>query len=236
MDKSYESKRHRLEEDYWLFRARRDIIFRVIQKVGGGLESRILDVGCAGGHLIKFLGESGFKEVYGIDISREAINLCKERGLKKVSVGDCLETKYKDSTFDIVTADNVLEHLADDQKALNEWHRILKTSGVLIVLAPAFKFLWSHHDETCHHYRRYSKQSLTKLLGKSGFEVERSSYWNLTSFFPKILLKGSQKPDQLYKLNPLMNKTLTHLLKLENQFLMRLTFPIGASILAVAKK
>jgi len=245
MEKTYESKRHRLEENYWLFKARRDIILKIIQKTGGKPDSKILDVGCAGGHLIKFLKENGFRETHGIDISNEAISLCKKRGLKNVSIKDCLETKFKRNTFDIITADNVLEHLEDDERALNEWNRILKKDGTLIILVPAFNFLWSQHDEVCHHYRRYSKASLIKLLRKTHFKVDKSSYWNLSLFFPaslvrvfqRVFSKGKkQKDDQLYELNPLVNKTLFYLLKLENWLVMRLNFPVGISVFGVARK
>lgn len=236
MDKSYESKRHRLEEDYWLFRARRDLLLKIIQRIGGNPGSKILDIGCAGGHLIKFLEEKGFKEVSGVDISPEAINLCNKRKLKKVSVGDCLETRFEEETFDLITADNVLEHLADDEKALSEWYRILKTNGTLIIFVPAYQFLWSRHDEVCHHHRRYTKSSLIKLLKNTGFKVDKSSYWNFSFFFPKALLKKFQKGDQLYELNPVVNNALTGILKLENKLLMRLNFPVGVSVLAVARK
>lgn len=245
MDKSYESKRHRLEEDYWLFKARRDVTLKIIQKIGGKPDSKILDVGCAGGHLINFLKENGFKEIRGIDISREAINLCKKRGLRRVSVGDCLETRFKSNTFDIITADNVLEHLKDEEKALNEWNRILKEKGVLIIFVPAFNFLWSQHDEICQHYRRYSKVSLIKLLKKANFKIKKSSYWNFSLFPPASLLKifqrlflkrQKQKSDQLYKLNPLLNKILFFVLKFENWLLRKMNFPIGISVFVVARK
>lgn len=236
MEKAYERKRHRLEENYWLFRARREIIFKLIKKINAKSHSAILDVGCGGGHLIKFLERKGFKKISGIDISNRAVERCKKRGIKDVFVEDGAETKFDDKMFDIIIADNVLEHIKDENVALNEWNRILKKNGRLIVFVPAFSFLWSQHDERCHHYRRYSKSALIKALEKANFEVERSSYWNFSLFFPISLVKISQQRDQLYELNPVVNRLLIQLLKFENWLLGRLNFPVGVSVFGVARK
>ncbi len=236
MEKAYELKRHRLEADYWLFKARREIIFRLIQKIEGKPHPRILDVGCGGGGLIKFLERKEFKKIFGIDISGRAVERCKKRGIKDVFVEDGAETKFDDKMFNIIIADNVLEHIKDENAALNEWNRILKKNGRLIVFVPAFSFLWSQHDERCHHYRRYSQSALIKTLEKANFEVERSSYWNFSLFFPISLVKISQQRDQLYELNPVVNRLLIQLLKFENWLLGRLNFPVGVSVFGVARK
>lgn len=242
MEKGYETKRQRLEADYWLFRARRDLILRLIQKIGAPAHNRVLDVGCGGGYLIKLLEKKGFRRVWGIDISDRAVFLCQKRGIKNVFVGDGIKTKFKEKMFDFVIADNVLEHIEDEGAALNEWRRILKENGRLIVLVPAFQGLWSPHDEICHHYRRYSQSVVIKALEKAFFEVERSSCWNLSLFFPASLVKiwqrffPNKKRDQLYELSPFINGVLAGLLKLENWLLMRISFPLGLSVFGIAKK
>jgi SAM-dependent methyltransferase len=243
MEEKYEAKRHRLEFDYWLFQARRDLLLRLICQSGLKPNSKILDIGCAGGHLIKFLKGKGFK-VSGLDISSKAIALCRKRGLKEVYLGDCLKTKFKNKTFDLLIADNVLEHLENDQKALLEWARILKRGGRLIIIVPAFQFLWSQHDQVCHHCRRYHLTGLVSKLKKAGFRIEKSSYWNFSLFLPALIIKTlgrltskkEAKKDQLYELNPLFNKLLLGLLKGENWLSTRIGFPFGISVFAVARK
>jgi SAM-dependent methyltransferase len=152
---------------------------------------------------------------------------------------------FGDGQFDIVIASDVLEHIEDEQKALKEWNRILKPAGKLIVFVPAFKILWSKHDEANHHYRRYSKLDLIRVLEKAQFEIDRSSYWNFILFFPTSLVRlvqrivskyGQKSGDQLVELNRVANKILVYLVKTENILLKVLNFPVGISVFATASK
>lgn len=243
MDELYELKYHSLEEKHWWFESRRDIIFKLIQKMDKN--SKILEIGCSGGPLIKFLKQNGFNNIYGIDKSKKAIELCKSNGLKNIFLMDGLKTRFNNEEFDIIIASDILEHIKEDNLALLEWNRILKKGGRLILFVPAFNFLWSEHDEVNKHYKRYSKSMLITLFKKSNFRIEKISYWNFILFFPAslfrifqhIFLKNKiQKKDQLYKLNNIINKSLIFLLKLENLFLKKLNFPIGVSVFALVTK
>ena len=245
MDKLYESKYHRLETNYWLFIARRDAVINLIKEIGIDKTDKILDIGCSGGPLINLLKENGFTNTYGIDISADAINLCKKRGINNVTVMDGTKTLYKDEEFDTIIASDILEHIKNDDSALSEWYRLLKPNGKLILFVPAFDFLWSDHDEINNHFRRYNKSSLIKKLKESQFKLHRISYWNFTLFFPTYLLrmfqhfllkKRGEPKDQLYELNSLANGILIALLKTENLFLKYFNFPIGVSIFTICGK
>lgn len=243
MEESYTIKYHILEEGHWWFLARRDIIFKLIKDYRK--DSHILEIGCSGGPLIRFLQRRGFENIKGIDINKRAIEICKQKGIKDVQIADGQETGFKDQQFDIVIASDILEHIQDEDKALFEWHRILKQGGKLIIFVPAFNFLWSHHDELNRHYRRYSKLGLVKALIKNGFIVERASFWNFSLFFPASLVRLSQKlfsngkneEGQLNEITPFMNKILENILKLENKLLSGgINLAVGISIFAIARK
>ena len=126
MNKDYELKYHKIEEDYWWFVAHRDMLYRLIKKLNADKNSKILDVGCSGGHLIKLLRTNGLKNTYGVDISEKAINLCKRKGIKNVFVMDCIKTNFDNNTFDIAIAADILEHTKNDTRAIVEWNRIIK--------------------------------------------------------------------------------------------------------------
>ena len=79
MDISYELKHYDLEKNYWWFEARRDIIFKLIKDSNINKKSKILDIGCAGGHLIRFLRNKGFINIFGIDNSERSVKICKKR-------------------------------------------------------------------------------------------------------------------------------------------------------------
>ncbi len=237
MEKAYESKYHFLEKTYWWFVARRDMLRRLASS--SNRSAKILDIGCASGQMIGSLKSNGFTDITGIDISEEAILACKNLGIKDVLVMDAKKLDFPDSSFDLLLASDVLEHIKDDAAALADWNRALARSGKLIIFVPAFNFLWSKHDEINHHHRRYSKSELLRLLQQAGFSVEHSSYWNFSLFFPiylaRILRKDSGS-DDLQKINPVINKLLTSLLNFENSLLSLANFPVGVSLFAVCKK
>lgn len=243
MDEAYEVKYHLQEEKHWWFESRRDIIITLLK--GTKRNSAILEIGCSGGPLMQGLKELGFENVQGIDISQRAIDLCRQREIPDAFVMDGSKPTFGDRQFDVIIASDVLEHIEDEQIALREWNRILKPGGKLIVFVPAFEILWSKHDEANHHYRRYSKSELIPLLERAGFEIDRSSYWNFTLFFPTSLVRlvqrmflahGDKTSDQFLDVNPVSNKILVCLLKTENMLLKVVNFPVGVSVFTIAKK
>jgi len=245
MDRNYELEYHKLETtNYWWFECRRHTINTLLQQTDKN--AKILEIGCSGGSLNIFLNRNGFKNLYGIDISEKAIELCKNKGIKNVFAIDAKKTNFNNDEFDIIIASDVLEHIYDDSAALVEWNRILRTNGKLLLFVPAFRFLWSDHDKRNKHYRRYHKSELQAILKKNGFSIERISYWNFTLFLPIFGLRIIQKfgiPIKLYlkptDLEPdsFINKMLTHVLTLENYFISRQwNLPIGITLFYVCTK
>jgi SAM-dependent methyltransferase len=79
--------------------------------------------------------------------------------------------------FDLACAFEVLEHIADDAQALEQWREYLRPSGWLLLSVPAHEGHFGAADELVGHYRRYGREMLTGRLQDSGFEVVRfSSY------------------------------------------------------------
>ena len=239
VDKQYEKKHHALEKTHWWFIARRNIVHRILKKTDN--KSRILDLGCCGGSLLLSLQKQGFSNLHGIDLSENAIKLCKSRGLPNVSLMNGEKMEFKDNSFDVIIISDVLEHIKNDSAALEESLRVLRPSGKLIVFVPAFDFLWSAHDEVLAHHRRYSAKKLNEKLKSAGFLIKRTSYWNFFLFIPtfmlKILSKFSKKStDQLHRSNPIINFFLARLLFFENFLLDYISFPFGVSVFSIAEK
>lgn len=234
MDKDYELKYHKLEKDYWWFRARRQMILNLAKDLDRG--KKILEIGCSGGILIESLKKMGFKSVYGIDVSKNAVELCKRKGIKNVEVMDGAKTRFKDGSFDLVIASDVLEHIKDDSRALSDWHRILKNDGKLILFVPAFSSLWSRHDEANNHFRRYTRPLLVEQLKRAHFKLQKASYWNFMLFFPSYVLKKRGNKDHLDEIGSFMNSMLAGLMGIENSLARHLDFPFGVSVFAVCRK
>jgi len=245
MKANFEKKYHLLEKKHWWFVGRREIILTLIRRYYHDKKQiKILEIGCSGGPLLNLLVSQGYAQVFGIDISKKAVQLCKESGFKNVFLMDGTEPHFDGEEFDLIIASDVLEHIQDDEKAVKEWRRLLKKKGVIICFVPAFKFLWSKHDEDNDHCRRYTKKELENTFTNNDFKIIRSSYWNIALFLPTLFYRFLTKTffkesliHQLKESNYALNYLLRKLLSMENFFLnIGVNYPIGISVFAIAKK
>ena len=247
MNKGFEDTYHKLEEKHWWFVARRSVVKDLVAKYATNRDASILEIGCSGGPLMKELRACGFTDLTGIDISEDAIELCKKAQAGEAYVMDAQSPSFDAESFDLIIASDVLEHLEKAEVAVSAWHRLLKTNGTLIVFVPAFMFLWSEHDIVNRHFHRYRARELAKLLGDAEFEIRRTGYWNSMLFLPVAVLRlirrcmpASSKglPDGDLKPVPnFLNRFLTMLLEVENS-LIRAGFklPCGVSVMVIATK
>lgn len=254
MEQNYAKKYYSADEASWWFLARRDIIWKLIKKMPFGKDVKILDYGCGGGYIIRFLNKKGYKDIYGAETSGDAVKSCRESGLTKVFLDDDASLKSQEGLFDVIIASDVIEHIRDDKEAIRKWKKFLKPGGFIIIFAPAFGFLWGAHDKENYHFRRYNAREIKHLLETEGFSVDRISYWNFALFFPVVAMtitkkiigfivplnKKSNRPMLGFlNISPprFINMPLSFMLKTENIFLSRLgiNLPFGMSVFAVAK-
>ncbi len=80
-----------------------------------------------------------------------------------------------DASFDVVSALDIVEHVADDQAALAELSRVAKPGAVLLLSVPLHQAAWTGFDDAVGHHRRYDPAPLLALLHAHGFTVERSA-------------------------------------------------------------
>jgi 2-polyprenyl-3-methyl-5-hydroxy-6-metoxy-1,4-benzoquinol methylase len=144
-----------------------------------------------------------------------------------------------------VTLFDVLEHLDDEAVAMDIVKRALKPGGHLIVTVPAFRWLWSKHDDVSQHKRRYVRKELEAVLTKAGFTIEKLTYFNAYLFPLAVARRIGRKltnTDDGVEFNvpaaPL-NRFLTAAFRAETSAVVastaKGTFPIGLSLLAVAR-
>lgn len=241
----------RVEETHWWFAGRRQIIKSFLERLcrdvnvessgnGGRHTQNILDVGCGTGANLEMLSQFG--EAEGVDISIEALSYCRERGLENVKQGAAEALPYENSSFDLVTGLDVVEHLDDDLAGLKEMRRVLRPGGHCLVFVPAFMFLWGVQDDISHHRRRYTLHQLKRVMNQVGFEVERASYVNISFFAPiligRLLMRALRlRPESENNLTiGFLNGLLGKLFGAESLALRYLNFPFGVSIICVARR
>jgi SAM-dependent methyltransferase len=233
---------YQVEETHWWYVGRRRIIQYLIERICTTLNNpnpRILDVGCGTGANLKMLSDYGSAE--GVDISPQAVDFCRERGLDSVKLGAIEQLPYEDDSFEIVTALDVVEHLDDDLAGLREMRRVLRRDGRLLVFVPAFMFLWGVQDDVSNHRRRYTLPGLLKAVEAAGFSVEWSSYANISFFLPVLLVRSVMRwlglrADTEYGINiSLMNGPFSALFAAERFVFKHGGLPFGVSAVCIAR-
>jgi SAM-dependent methyltransferase len=96
--------------------------------------------------------------------------------------------------YDCIFLLNVIEHIGDDLLAIKNCFFLLKPGAKLIVLAPAYNWLYCNLDKQLGHYRRYTLRSMTNLFLKNDLRICEKKYFNFSGlpgwfFFGKILRK-----------------------------------------------
>jgi len=232
----------RVEQSHWWYTGRRKILADFVDAICRQVTDRrprILDVGCGTGANLLMLSQYGDAE--GVDVSEDALAFCRERGLDKVRLGAAEELPYEDGTFDLVTALDVVEHLDDDLAGLREMRRVLRPGGRVLLFVPTFMFLWGLQDDVSNHRRRYRLPELQRVLEQAGFEIERTTYANITFFLPILAMRQLMrltgiKADSENNINvSALNGVLGGVFGAESWFLKRLNLPFGVSGLCVAR-
>lgn len=192
MDASYYAEYYDVEESHWWFRARRRILRAVLEDAGlWGRGLRVLDLGCGTGRMLEFL--AGGMTVIGLDADTNALRFATKRGIDRLVQADATCLPVASASVDLVTAFDVVEHLADDVGALAEMRRVVRPGGHCLVTVPAFRWLWSQHDEINHHVRRYRRRDLERQMGEAGFRLVRATYFNALLFGPVVVVRLGRK-------------------------------------------
>jgi len=163
--------------------------FRTPEKKNG----RILDVGCGNGNYLKFLRKRGW-DCHGTEINNSVISYMINNSGLTIHKGELYDANFEDEYFDLITFWGSLEHMSDPSKVLQKAHSLLKTEGKLIIWlqniesveARIFKKYW-HHLEVPTHYYQFSPSTLSSILKRTGFRVDRVRYDPISlSLMPSI--------------------------------------------------
>jgi SAM-dependent methyltransferase len=242
MDERFHPFQKKVEDWHWWYRTRRDILDALLDRVPLDREQALLlDVGCGTGGGSLVLSRHG--RAVGLDLAQSSFAAAPERPYTHRVVGSAEVIPFRDQTFDVVAALDVLEHLDDDVAGAQEIHRVLKPGGVAVIFVPAFQILWGYNDEFSHHRRRYTTATLRRTLETAGFRVENLGYFNMVLFLPLLAARLAERvaPERMKKIEyqespTLMNEVLARLFKLELPLLRRRPLPVGTSAFCLAWK
>jgi SAM-dependent methyltransferase len=228
----------RAQHAHWWFRARREIIGRVIGRLRLPAGARLLEIGAGTGGNLAMLGRHGeLCAMESDDFARQ--HACEASGLA-VRAGHLPDAvPFADGSFDLVCLLDVLEHIDDDCAALRRVRTLLRPGGRVLLTVPAYQWLYGAHDRAHHHRRRYSAREVRRKARQAGFEVQRCGYFN-TLLLPLVVARRlGQRAGQATDSGdaalpgPALNRLLHAVFSSERWLVPRLLFPFGTSVLAV---
>jgi len=248
MDKSKRAKKptpydveSEVEGFHWWFVVRRKLLKFILSSINIPMNCLTLDVGCGAGSNLKALVSDGLYAI-GLDRSIYALSLIRGKEAFPLLGGDLNNLPIRTNSIGLIIAMDILEHLDDDSRGINEFFRALSRRGLLILTVPAFHSLWGIQDVVTGHKRRYSKREIMDKLREGGFDILKSSYFNFFLFFPILFARRlihilKLKIESENEINsPVINFFLKSIFSLEPYLLKHFSFPFGVSIFCIARK
>lgn len=234
-----------VEQHHWWFRARRHIVWHLVERYLGGRAAgrlKVCELGCGtGGNLVELAGRH---EVVGVECSPHALAHARE------SLGDrIIEGSLPDNidlppaSFDLVLLLDVLEHIEDDAASARTAFHLVRPGGIVVATVPAYQWLYSPRDADHHHFRRYGKQPFAALWNLPDAETLLLSHYNSLLFPAAAMVRLVSKclsretlPGDLRVPPRSINTLLTRAMQSERELLGRVPLPCGLSLVAVIRK
>jgi SAM-dependent methyltransferase len=244
VEKDEYKRLYELEDQLWWFVGMRHITLTLMDRfLPGSKDLLILDAGCGTGGMLPHLTRFGTS--LGIDASDEALRFARLRERVHCARGSVSRLPFPADTFDLVTSFDVVYHrgVSDDEVALAEMARVLRTKGSLFIRVPAYNWMRSAHDEAVHTGRRYTRRELEAKIARVGLSITFATYAN-TFLFPVAvahrflgnLRSDRRKASDVWPVTSLLNSLFLTALKLEATVLRYSRLPFGLSLIAIGQK
>jgi len=134
----------------------------------------LLEIGCSSGEFLFEAKNRGWKNVLGIEIDSVMLKLAEKKGIS-IKDGFFEEQNFGKNTFDLIFADNVIEHVFYPLKTLKKCNSIQNVGDKLILRLPETEQFGPRLKLIDHTYH-FTRKSIEKLLKMSGYNVEKILY------------------------------------------------------------
>jgi SAM-dependent methyltransferase len=235
MDSEYAQRYRHLYQNHWWWRAREDFLISILRSLPLEPRARILDVGCGDGLLLDRLDDFGIAS--GLEINEHIVALRNEDS-HRIFISPFDRSFQPEERFSLILMLDVVEHFDDPLGALATAVDLLEPHGHLVVTIPAFRCLWTAHDDLNRHHDRYTARRFVDLAQRAGVRVDRTEYFFHWLFFVKL---GFHLKEKLVQTEPAvprvpprpLNRLLHLISRLEIKFLRPLRLGFGNSLLVV---
>ncbi|MBI4213723.1 MAG: methyltransferase domain-containing protein [Chloroflexi bacterium] len=231
----------RVEREHWFYSGKRELVRRWIGRYGLLRPTTLLvDVGAGTGLFASEMQR--YCRTVAIDPDPSALRHIAERAGLATIAAPAGQLPLATGVVDALTALDVIEHLDDDVGALQEFGRVLRPGGLLVITVPALPALWSEWDEALGHRRRYTRPTLQLALQQAPFEICQLNYINTLALLPiaayrlarrmGVPVGSSRLEDQVppEPLNGVLRRVFVE------PAMWPIPMPLGVSLLAILKR
>lgn len=209
----------------------------IAERINSYIKSPVLEVGAGTGNISERM--TNLKDLTLTDVDLRFVKLLRKKfsGRTNVTV-ESLDISKKLSNvrykFKSLYSVNVLEHIKDDTKALQNMYILLEKGGRLVLLVPAKKAAFTEIDKKLGHFRRYEKRELLEKMRKAGFKNVNIEYFNilgLLSWYVRDKIDGKNS-----NLKPSHVKAFDWIVPILTKIEPKKGLPAGISLIAVGSK
>ena len=226
---------------HWWFVGRRRILAAMIARLGLAAGARVLELGSGTGGNLAMLARFGAVTAVEMEAQARALSRDLVPGVD-VRAGRLPDgLGLADERFELLCLFDVLEHVDEDEAALQALLAHMAPGARLLLTVPAHPSLFGAHDRELHHKRRYTRAGLRATVETAGLVVERLSYMNMLLAPVAFALRGLDRllgrERALAAGVPVapVNALLAWLFGAEALILPKADLPFGLSLLAVAR-
>lgn len=174
-----------------------------------GIKKDVLDIGCGDGFMLEKIKKTG-NFVSGIELAENALLRARKRGFKVYSLD--LNGNWSNrikKRFDVVLAGEIIEHIFDTDKFLQNIRKVLKENGYLVLTTPNIASLgrriylllglnpiieYTARPSDAGHIRYFTRSTLSNLLKENGYKIEQFdtcviNFGNNGRFYSQIAAK-----------------------------------------------
>jgi len=233
---------YKQEEKYFWLIARKEFILQNIKKYIAK-SKKIIEAGT--GNVSRYLQKNGYENTSVGEMHLNGLKYAQSYGMQECYQFDLLNTPFENE-FDAVCMFDVLEHIPDDNIALQNVHNMLTGGGRIVLSVPSHMWLWNRDDAIAGHKIRYTKKELVEKLEQNGFEILTARYFFI-SITPLLFLRralnkddGSIVKEEEYNSDISMNNIVSNILlfisRVENKINRILPNLFGGSLFIIARK
>jgi ubiquinone/menaquinone biosynthesis C-methylase UbiE len=238
----------RFEETSFWFVNRAKLIVSMMRKHFPAARN-FLEVGCGTGSVLLALTHAvPDLKVTGSELHPEGLACARRRLDPEVALlqMDARSIPAREH-FDVVGAFDVIEHIPEDQRVLDQIYAVLQPGGGAIIAVPQHPWLWSPADDAARHQRRYARGELEQKLTHVGFRILESTSFNavllplmiVSRQLAKARVRSGAEPNPLseFEIPGWLNGILSMALEVETGLTVAgIRWPVGGSRFVVAQK